>query len=66
MPVLCEVKASDGTLVSINFSSTWHTINANCMKFLTADPEICSNVYVLDKDLGLVFPQYFVYDYPIC
>ena len=52
------------TLVSIYFGSPQlvHTVKSNCIKFEATDPEML-NFDFLEKDLRLVYPPHFVYDF---
>ena len=52
------------TLTSVYFGSPWlvHTIKSNFI-FPTADLEIGSILIFLEKDLRLVYPSHFVYDF---
>ena len=40
-----------------------HTMKTNCMKLQAVNPEISSILIFAKKDLGLVFPSYFVDDF---
>ena len=55
------------TLVSIYFGSPRleRAIKTNSMKLETVDAEICAILMFLKKDLGLVYPPYFVHDFSI-
>ena len=62
---LYQVKASGLQLDLIIFRqlSNWHTIETNCLKLYTVDPEIYSIFDFLDKGLRTVSPVHFVYDF---
>ena len=52
------------TLISIYFGSPrlLHTVKSNCIKFEGTDLEML-NFDFLGKDLRLVYPHHFVYDF---
>ena len=44
-------------------ASNWHTIETDCLKLYTIDPDIRSSLIFLDNGLRIVSPAHFMHDF---